>query len=88
MLKSKINQYVKNLCSKALIASKLAALNTNKDRNNILKSIANNLDKDRKNIEKSNSIDINNAYKKKIIICIANKWCISVTSINMKSSIF
>ena len=66
MLKSKINQYVKNLCSKALIASKLAALNTNKDRNNILKSIANNLDKDRKNIEKSNSIDINNAYKKKI----------------------
>ena len=66
MLKSKINQYVKNLCNKALIASKLAALNTNKDRNNILKSIANNLDKDRKNIEKSNSIDINNAYKKKI----------------------
>ena len=66
MLKSKINQYVKSLCSKALIASKLAALNTNKDRNNILKSIANNLDKDRKNIEKSNSIDINNAYKKKI----------------------
>ena len=66
MLKSKINQYVKNLCSKALIASKLAALNTNKDRNNILKSIANNLDKDRKNIEKSNSIDINNAHKKKI----------------------
>ena len=66
MLKSKINQYVKNLCSKALIASKLAALNTDKDRNNILKSIANNLDKDRKNIEKSNSIDINNAYKKKI----------------------
>ena len=66
MLKSKINQYVKNLCSKALIASKLAALNTDKDRNNILKSIANNLDKDRKNIEKSNSIDINNAHKKKI----------------------
>jgi len=57
---------VKNLCSKALIASKLAALNTDKDRNNILKSIANNLDKDRKNIEKSNSIDINNAHKKKI----------------------
>ena len=57
---------MKNLCSKALIASKLAALNTNKDRNNILKSIANNLDKDRKNIEKSNSIDINNAHKKKI----------------------
>ena len=47
MLKSKINQYVKNLCNKALIASKLAALNTNKDRNNILKSIANNLDKER-----------------------------------------
>lgn len=57
---------MKNLCSKALIASKLAALNTDKDRNNILKSIANNLDKDRKNIEKSNSIDINNAHKKKI----------------------
>ena len=66
MIKNKINLYVKNLCNKALLASKLSALNTNKDKNNILKKIAGNLDKDRKNIEKSNSIDIKNAYRKKL----------------------
>ena len=66
MLKDKINRYVENLCKKAFVASKSAALNTSADRNNILKSIAQNLDKDRKNIEKNNTIDLNNAHKKKM----------------------
>ena len=66
MLKSKINKYIKNLCNKAVSSSKSAALNSSKDRNNILKSIAHNLDKDRKNIEKDNAIDINNARKRKM----------------------
>ena len=38
MLKDKINRYVENLCKKAFVASKSAALNTSADRNNILKS--------------------------------------------------
>ena len=39
MLKDKINRYVENLCKKAFVASKSAALNTSADRNNILKCL-------------------------------------------------
>ena len=66
MIKNKIKNYVQSLCNKALLASRLTALNTDKGRNKILKRIANNLDKDRKNIKKSNSIDTGNAHKKKL----------------------
>ncbi|MEC9205912.1 MAG: glutamate-5-semialdehyde dehydrogenase [Pseudomonadota bacterium] len=65
-MKNKIKNYVQSLCNKALLASRLTALNTDKGRNKILKRIANNLDKDRKNIKKSNSIDTGNAHKKKL----------------------
>tara|TARA_B100001750_G_scaffold248171_1_gene277278 strand:+ start:2388 stop:3713 length:1326 start_codon:yes stop_codon:yes gene_type:complete len=66
MVKNKVNSYIQSLCKKALLGSKLTALNTDKDRNKILKKIADNLNKDRKNIKKSNSIDIGNARKKKL----------------------
>ena len=66
MVKNKLNSYIQSLCKKALLGSKLTALNTDKDRNKILKKIADNLNKDRKNIKKSNSIDIGNARKKKL----------------------